>query len=136
MPPFHLAFPVDDLEAAKHFYVDLLGCRVGREAERWIDFDFFGHQISAHLSDAPTQTPTNLVDREQVPVRHFGAVLEWQQWQTLRQRLEEARTVFLIEPQIRFVGQVGEQATMFIRDPSGNTLEFKSFKDQKQLFAR
>ncbi|HEY9198993.1 MAG TPA: VOC family protein [Gammaproteobacteria bacterium] len=137
MPPFHLAFPVTDLEAARAFYGGLLGCAVGREDARWIDFDFFGHQISAHLVDAvPAAEPTNLVDGKAVPVRHFGAVLAWDDWQRLAQRLREAGIGFLIEPHIRFAGQIGEQATLFITDPSGNGLEFKSFKDPQRLFAR
>lgn len=137
MPPFHLAFPVTDLEATRAFYAGLLGCAVGREDTRWIDFDFFGHQISAHLVDAaPAPEPTNQVDGKAVPVRHFGAVLDWDDWQRLAQRLRDANTGFLIEPHIRFAGQVGEQATLFIADPSGNGLEFKSFKDPQRLFAR
>lgn len=137
MPPFHLAFPVTDIEASRAFYGGLLGCAVGREDTRWIDFDFFGHQISAHLVDtAPAAEPTNQVDGKAVPVRHFGAVLEWEEWQRLAQRLRDARIEFLIEPHIRFAGQVGEQATLFITDPSGNGLEFKAFRDPQRLFAR
>lgn len=137
MIPFHLAFPVTDLERTRAFFVDLLGCRTGRESERWIDFDFFGHQITAHLIDAPeVQTPANSVDGKQVPVRHFGVVLEWEDWHALADRLREAGVEFLIEPYIRFQGQTGEQATLFIFDPSGNGLEFKSFRDPGQLFAR
>lgn len=137
MPPFHLAFPVTDLEATRAFYGGLLGCRVGREDTRWIDFDFFGHQLSAHLVDAaPISEPTNEVDGKAVPVRHFGAVLEWNDWQRLAQHLRDAAVTFLIEPHIRFAGQIGEQATLFIADPSGNGLEFKAFKDPARLFAR
>ena len=137
MPPFHLAFPVMDLDATRAFYVQCLGCRVGREDSRWIDFDFFGHQISAHLvDDAPTRGPTNRVDGKDVPVRHFGAILEWQQWQDLAERLRGSGMTFLIEPHIRFAGQIGEQATLFIQDPSGNGLEFKAFKDPCRIFAR
>ncbi|MBI5463048.1 MAG: VOC family protein [Gammaproteobacteria bacterium] len=137
MPPFHLAFPVLDIEATRAFYSGLLGCAVGREDTRWIDFDFFGHQISAHLVDTPPAAePTNRVDGKDVPVRHFGAVLDWDAWQTLAQRLRDAHIAFLIEPHIRFAGQIGEQATLFIADPSGNGLEFKSFKDPQRLFAR
>lgn len=136
-PPFHLAFPVADLEATRAFYVALLGCVVGREAERWIDFDFFGHQLSAHLVDDPAQlTPTNAVDGDRVPVRHFGAVLDWQAWHALAERLRARGQRFLIEPRIRFRGEVGEQATFFLEDPSGNALEFKSFRDPARLFAR
>ena len=137
MPPFHLAFPVLDIEATRAFYGGLLGCTVGREDTRWIDFDFFGHQLSAHLVDMPLASePTNQVDGKAVPVRHFGVVLDWNDWQVLAQRLRDAGIVFLIDPHMRFAGQVGEQATMFITDPSGNGLEFKAFKDPKRLFAR
>jgi extradiol dioxygenase family protein len=137
MPPFHLAFPVTDLEATRNFYGGVLGCAIGREDTRWIDFDFFGHQISGHLVDtAPAPEPTNLVDGKAVPVRHFGAVLDWTDWQRLAQRLRDAGIGFLIEPHIRFAGQSGEQATLFITDPSGNGLEFKAFKDPQRLFAR
>ncbi|MDY0881401.1 VOC family protein [Dongia soli] len=136
MPPFHLAFPVADLAATERFYVDLLGCRIGRQAEKWIDFDFFGHQISAHLRPEETGlAKRNEVDGDQVPVRHFGAILDWDKWQDLADRLQKAETQFIIEPHIRFKGQVGEQATMFLLDPSGNALEFKSFKDMSQIFA-
>jgi len=135
-PPFHLAFPVTDLEATRRFYAGLLGCRVGREAERWIDFDFFGHQISAHLVDAPEERPpTNPVDGKDVPVRHFGAILAWGDWHALAERLRSGGAAFLIEPHLRFIGEPGEQATMFLTDPSGNALEFKSFKDMGQVFA-
>ena len=137
MPPFHLAFPVLDIEATRAFYGGLLGCTVGREDTRWIDFDFFGHQLSAHLVDMPlAPEPTNQVDGKAVPVRHFGAVLDWNDWQVLAQRLRDAGIVFLIDPHMRFAGQVGEQATLFITDPSGNGLEFKAFKDPQRLFAR
>lgn len=137
MIPFHLAFPVTDLERTRAFFVDLLGCNTGRESERWIDFDFFGHQITAHLTDAPeARTPANPVDGRQVPVRHFGVVLDWEDWHALADRLCDAGVEFLIEPYIRFEGQTGEQATLFILDPSGNGLEFKSFRDPGQLFAR
>ena len=136
-PPFHLAFPVRDLDATRRFYVDLLGCAVGREASRWIDFDLAGHQLSAHLrDDAPDDAPTNAVDGDDVPVRHFGLVLPWDDWHALADRLRAAEVDFLIEPHVRFQGEVGEQATLFFRDPSGNALEFKSFKDPTSLFAR
>ena len=135
-PPFHLAFPVNDLAATETFYTGLLKCPTGRRSERWIDFDFFGHQITAHLvDDDASAVPTNPVDGEKVPARHFGAVLDWDEWHALADRLRGEGVAFLIEPQIRFSGQVGEQATMFFRDPSGNALEFKSFKDPSQLFA-
>jgi uncharacterized protein len=136
MPPFHLAFPVLELEATRHFYTHVLGCNLGREAETWIDFDFFGHQISAHLVARMTDVPTNLIDGKAVPSSHFGAVLDWDDWQKLSERLKDAGTKFLIEPYIRFKGLVGEQATMFITDPSGNGLEFKAFKNKALVFAR
>jgi extradiol dioxygenase family protein len=137
MPRFHLAFPVRDLEAARGFYAGLLGCRVGREDARWVDFDFFGHQITAHLVDeADAARDSNEVDGDDVPVRHFGAILEWGAWHALAERLREAGVRFGIAPKIRFAGQVGEQATFFLRDPSGNALEFKSFKDPSRVFAR
>ncbi len=137
IPPFHLAFAVTDLPATEAFFVDLLGCTTGRRSERWIDFDFFGHQITAHLvaGDLPS-AETNPVDGEKVPSRHFGAILEWDVWQALSARLQAAKITFLIEPQIRFEGEVGEQATMFFRDPSGNALEFKAFKDKSMIFAK
>lgn len=137
MPPFHLAFPVRDLEETRRFYAEVLGCRVGREAERWIDFDFYGHQISAHVRpDEVAQARTNEVDGDAVPVRHFGAILPWDEWHRLAERLQAAGTRFIIEPHVRFQGQTGEQATMFFLDPSGNALEFKSFQDESQIFAR
>ena len=137
MPPFHLAFPVADLAAARGFYGGLLGCREGRSAEKWIDFDFFGHQISAHLRPEETRiAATNPVDGDNVPVRHFGAILDWDAWHKLADRLRAAGTKFIIEPHIRFKGEVGEQATMFMLDPSGNALEFKSFRDMAGVFAR
>ena len=135
-PPFHLAFPVDDLATTRAFYGGLLGCREGRSAERWVDFEFFGHQISAHLAPgAAAFAGSNPVDGDQVPVRHFGAVLPWERWHALERRLREQGARFLIEPRVRFRGEVGEQATMFLLDPSGNALEFKSFKDPAKLFA-
>lgn len=135
MQPFHLAIPTDDLEKTREFYVNLLGCTTGREAEKWIDFNFFGHQLSIHLKpEEISKAPKNEVDGKQVPVRHFGVVLEWNDWQNLSQRLK-GKIDFIIEPYIRFEGQIGEQATMFFLDPSGNALEFKSFKDMQQLFA-
>ncbi|MGA1206202.1 MAG: glyoxalase [Gammaproteobacteria bacterium] len=136
MQPFHLAFPVTDLEATRHLFCDILGCTTGREDSRWIDFNFYGHQITAHLVEAdPDGPPTNPVDGEEVPASHFGIILSWDEWHRLRDRLVEARIRFLIEPQIRFAGQVGEQATLFFKDPSGNALEFKSFKDPQMIFA-
>jgi uncharacterized protein len=133
---FHLAFPVLALEPTRAFYGDVLGCPVGRRAERWIDFDFFGHQISAHVApDELADVASNEVDGKAVPVRHFGAILAWDDWETLGQRLHAHGATFVIEPYVRFQGQVGEQGTMFVRDPSGNCLEFKSFRDMSQVFA-
>jgi uncharacterized protein len=134
-PRFHLAFPVHDLEAARSFYAGLLGCGVGRESSRWIDFDFHGHQISAHLADAGA-TQANAVDGDAVPVRHFGMILERADWDSLAERLKAAGADFIIEPRVRFRGRPGEQATMFVRDPSGNALEFKSFAEESAIFAR
>lgn len=137
LDPFHLAFPVHDLAAARAFYGGLLGCREGRSADIWVDFDLFGHQIVAHLD--PAMQPRrhhNPVDGHDVPVPHFGVVLDWDRWQQLARALEKANVPFVIAPTIRFRGQVGEQATMFFLDPSGNTLEFKAFRDPGQLFAR
>ncbi len=135
-PAFHLAFPVLDLAATRAFYGGLLGCPEGRSAERWIDFDFFGHQISAHLVDGEFgDAATNPVDGDRVPARHFGVVFEWPEWEDWAERLRLAGIDFLIEPHVRFEGQVGEQATMFFRDPSGNTLEFKSFRNPADTFA-
>ena len=134
--PFHLAFPVKDLQTTRRFYEELIGCKIGRTSDSWIDFNFFGNQVTAHLKPEELQkATTNAVDGEQVPVRHFGAILEWQQWHDLVDRLRERNISFVIEPYIRFKGQPGEQATMFFYDPSGNALEFKSFKDKSRIFA-
>lgn len=132
-PPFHLAFPVRDIESTRGFYAGLLGCPEGRSAERWIDFDFFGHQLSAHVADVDAHA-TNEVDGDNVPVRHFGVVLSMERWHALVGRLRAAGIAFLLEPRIRFAGEVGEQATFFVRDPSGNALEFKAFADAANLF--
>lgn len=135
-PPFHLAFPITDIAATRHFYVEVVGCSEGRSAERWIDFDFFGHQISAHLVDGGyPEGPTNEVDGKKVPVQHFGAIVDRPTWHQLADRFRAAGCTFIIEPYIRFEGEVGEQATMFLLDPSGNALEFKSFEDSAQIFA-
>jgi len=137
LTPFHIAFPVDDLAAARAFYGDVLGCPEGRSAPDWIDFDLFGHQIVAHLKPGHNVEPhSNPVDGHDVPVPHFGVVLSMPDWQALADRLTRAGTDFLIAPHIRFKGQVGEQATMFFLDPAGNALEFKAFADPGQLFAR
>ena len=134
--PFHLAFPVDDLAAARAFYSGVIGCPEGRSSDEWIDFDFYGHQIVAHLSPGSGDRAANAVDGHEVPVPHFGIVLEMGQWQDLADRLVAAGTRFEIEPTVRFKGQPGEQATMFFRDPAGNALEMKAFEDLGQLFAR
>ena len=135
--PFHLAFPVHDLAAARAVYGGVLGCPEGRSSAEWIDFDLYGHQIVAHLDpDMRPVTATNAVDGHEVPVPHFGVVLEWGQWEALADRLRAAGIVFGIAPHIRFKGEVGEQATMFFRDPSDNALEFKAFRDRGRLFAR
>lgn len=137
MRPFHLAFPVNDIEESKRFYTQVLGCAVGREASSWVDFNFFGHQISAHLGpDETKRASANSVDGKQVPVRHFGLIMEMAEWEAMATRLRAAKVQFIIEPYIRFKGQVGEQATMFFLDPSGNALEFKAFKDDSNIFSR
>ena len=137
MQPFHLAFPVHDLAAARDFYGVLLGCAEGRSSDQWIDFDLYGHQIVAHLDfAAKPATVHNPVDGHDVPVPHFGVVLAWDDWHALADKLTAAGTDFGIAPHIRFKGQIGEQATMFFRDPSGNALEFKAFQDPGQLFAK
>ncbi len=135
--PFHLAYPVKDKETTRKFYADVMGCTQGREDTTWIDFDFFGHQLSFHVKPEAfsTHEPVNVVDGKDVPVRHFGAILPWQEWHALKDRLLAANTDFIIAPYIRFKGETGEQATMFFTDPSGNALEFKSFKDPSQIFA-
>jgi extradiol dioxygenase family protein len=137
LTPFHIAFPVDDLTAARAFYGGVLGCPEGRSSDEWIDFDLFGHQIVAHLAPARAeQLHLNAVDGHDVPVPHFGVVLTLSDWQALANRLTAAGTHFVIEPHIRFKDEVGEQATMFFLDPAGNALEFKAFADMGQLFAR
>tara|TARA_B100000941_G_scaffold290896_1_gene275674 strand:+ start:1979 stop:2395 length:417 start_codon:yes stop_codon:yes gene_type:complete len=134
--PFHLAFPIKDIEKTKRFYKNVLGCEIGRESDSWVDFNFFGHQLSAHIKpDELTNTKKNKVDGKSVPVRHFGVVLDWEDWHSLSKKLQDLKIKFIIDPYIRFEGEVGEQATMFFLDPSGNALEFKSFKDSNQLFA-
>ena len=134
---FHLAFPVNDLDAAREFYGGLLGCPEGRSSEAWIDFDLYGHQIVAHLAEGQSGIKaTNNVDADHVPVPHFGVVLPMDEWRKLADRLTAAGTQFVIEPKVRFQGEVGEQATMFFLDPSGNALEFKAFNDFSQVFAK
>jgi extradiol dioxygenase family protein len=135
-PPFHLAFPVHDLGAAREFYGKLLGCPEGRSSSSWVDFDLFGHQIVAHLApDEVAHRSTSAVDGDDVPVRHFGVVLSVPEWKALAAKLVAANARFVIEPHVRFEGEVGEQHTLFILDPSGNALEFKAFEDPTRLFA-
>lgn len=138
LTPFHIAFPVDDLGAARAYYGGLLGCPEGRSSAQWIDFNLFGHQIVAHLKPSPEEKGQhhNPVDGHDVPVPHFGVVLSMEDWQRLADRLRAAGVRFVIEPYIRFKGEVGEQATMFFLDPAGNALEFKAFGDMNQLFAK
>jgi len=135
--PFHLAFPVHDIVAARTFYGDVMGCSEGRSSDHWVDFNFFGHQLVAHFDAAARAVSThNEVDGHDVPVPHFGVILTMDQWQELAARLTEAGTQFGIAPHIRFKGEVGEQATMFFYDPSGNALEFKAFADDANIFAQ
>ena len=135
MQPFHLAFPVHDLSLAKKFYTNTLLCKVGRSSDEWIDFNLFGHQIVAHLDNSMDfENSRNIVDGKKVPVRHFGIVMKWNKWHQFVDHLTNENVDFLIEPHIRFKGKPGEQATFFIKDPSGNALEFKSFKDKEMIF--
>lgn len=137
LPLFHLAFPVDDIQKARAFYGGLLGCPEGRSAKDWVDFDFYGHQIVAHLApDEVGHRSTSQVDGHDVPVRHFGTILPMSEWEKLAEKLRRAGTQFVIEPHVRFKGEVGEQATMFFLDPCGNALEFKAFADMSQVFAK
>lgn len=136
LPPFHLAIPVDNLDKARHFYGKLLHCDEGRSSDQWIDYNFYGHQLVVHLSTHAGISDSNPVDGHNVPIPHFGLVLPWKQWEELAQRLADASIEFVIDPYIRFEGMPGEQATMFLLDPSGNALEFKAFKDIQQLFAK
>ena len=147
LQPFHIAFPVDDLPAARHFYATILGCPEGRSSDHWIDFNLYGHQIVAHLKPSaaprnrtapngnPSAAGSNPVDGHEVPVPHFGVVLTPSDWKQLAERVRAANVRFVIEPYTRFEGQVGEQSTMFFLDPAGNALEFKAFADLSQLFA-
>ena len=135
LKPFHLAFPVDDLAAARRFWGEVMGCAEGRSSDEWIDFDFYGHQIVAHLTQGRSDAGANPVDGHDVPVPHFGIVLGMEEWQVLADRLQAHGVQFAIEPHIRFKGQPGEQATMFFRDPAGNAIEMKAFADPAQLFA-
>lgn len=136
LQPFHLAFPVKDLAETRAFYEGLLGCKIGRTSDRWMDFDFWGNQLTAHLTESgDSQAPTNPVDGKDVPVKHFGAILEMEDWQTLADRLKDSGVNFIIEPYVRFKGEPGEQATMFFLDPSGNAIEFKAFRERSRIFA-
>ena len=132
--PFHLAFPVSDLFEAKKWYTEVIGCSIGRESEEWIDFNMFGHQIVAHLRSESDSIDMNTVDDKNIPIRHFGVILDFSQWDDLKKHLENKKIKFLIDPSIRFKGLKGEQRTMFIKDPSGNVLEFKAFKDDEMIF--
>lgn len=138
LSPFHLAIPVRDLELCRNFYKEVLFCNEGRSGNHWVDFDFFGHQLVIHQKEdyEPLNRGANPVDGHDVPVPHFGVVLQWEQWHELKDRLAAAEIDFVIEPYIRFKGQTGEQATMFFNDPEGNALEFKSFKDMNELFRK
>ena len=137
LPPFHLAFPVDDLAAARRFYGELLGCPEGRSADHWVDFNLYGHQIVAHLAPGAVRLmATNAVHGEDVPVPHFGVVLPMAEWEKLAERLVKGGVDFVIPPTVRFTGEPGEQATMFLLDPSGNALEFKAMAGPAKLFAR
>ena len=135
LPPFHLAIPVHDLEKAQDFYGNLLNCQKGRSSSQWIDYNFFGHQLVVHLDKNLNDKSFNTVDGKDIPVPHFGLVLEWQDWESLKEKLETNKTNFIVDPYIRFKGEIGEQATMFLLDPSSNALEFKAFKNIDQLFA-
>jgi len=135
-PRFHLAFPVNDLSAARRFYGDLLGCREGRSSANWVDFDLYEHQIVAHLApEECSAVKAGVVDGKQVPVRHFGLLLDWVDWEALAARLKAADQDFIIDPYVRFEGEPGEQGTFFVRDPAGNALEFKTFRDESRIFA-
>ena len=134
--PFHLAIPVDNLSRCRTFYRDTLGLEEGRSSDHWVDFNFFGHQLVIHLDDTLKEVPTNSVDGKQVPIPHFGVVLDMNSFHELANTLKEKEVDFMIEPYVRFSGLVGEQATMFFKDPSGNALEFKAFTDASQLFAK
>lgn len=137
MTPFHLAIAVKNLEETKNFYTNFFQATIGRETDKWVDFNFYGHQLSAHLKpEEANQAQKNTVDGKHVPVRHFGLILEWEDWHILADNLKKHGFDFIIEPYIRFEGQIGEQATMFFYDPSENALEFKSFKNKDQVFAR
>jgi len=135
--PFHLAFPIYDINKTKNWYLKYLGCEVGRESKKWIDFNFFGHQISGHLvNKKELKIQTNSVDKQNIPVRHFGIILEWNHWKKIKTKLIQSKINFIVKPYIRFKGKTGEQATMFIKDPNDNILEFKSFKSDTSIFKK
>jgi len=136
MRPFHLAFPVDDLEKTREFYTKTLGCKEGRSSDRWIDFDMYGHQVVAHLVDSVDNVETNPVDGDDAPASHFGVILESEEWTKLSKNLRDSNMEFIIEPHTRFRGEPGEQSTMFFLDPCGNALEFKAFKSDEMIFAK
>jgi hypothetical protein len=136
MRPFHLAFPVVNLEKTREFYTKVLECKEGRSSDKWIDFDMYGHQVVAHLVDELQIVQTNSVDGDKVPSSHFGVILEMKEWHTLSTRLKNSEISFIIEPHIRFKGEAGEQATMFFLDPCGNALEFKAFKNDNMIFSK
>ena len=134
---FHLAFPVNDLNTTKYFYMNILGCKVGRESKSWIDFNLYGHQVVAHLAPDECKKPqTNFVDGEQISCRHFGVILDWKEWEELSKNLNMLKINYLIKPKIRFKNKSGEQGTFFIQDPSGNVLEFKTFKNESDVFKK
>lgn len=134
--PFHLAVPVKDLKQTRVFYRDVMGFEEGRSSDSWVDFNFYGHQFVIHKVENATESEVNSVDGKAVPVPHFGVVLDWEDWESLSQKLKSANIKFVIEPYIRFEGQVGEQATMFFHDPSGNALEFKAFRNDEDIFTK
>jgi extradiol dioxygenase family protein len=137
MPPFHFAFFVRDLDSTREFYGAVLGCREGRSTQDWVDFDFFGNQISAHVTGPVSSTSdAGVVDGVRVPMPHFGALLEWEEFERVAGRIRAARIAFIIEPRVRYLGQPGEQMTMFLRDPSGNALEFKAFRHPQHVFTQ
>ena len=136
MRPFHLAFPVDDLEKTREFYTKILGCKEGRSSDRWIDFDMYGHQVVAHLVDAMEKAETNSVDGDHISSRHFGVILKWAEWKKLSMKIKNLDVKFVIEPKIRFKNKKGEQGTFFISDPCGNLLEFKTFKIDNIIFEK
>mgnify|MGYP001262601107 CR=1 FL=1 len=134
--PFHLAFPVDNLQEARNWYANVLGCEIGRESPEWIDFNLFGHQVVAHLSNGSVDSSTNEVDGEEVPIRHFGVILKSEDWIKFKDEMESKGVEFFIKPITRFKGKPGEQSTLFLKDPSGNALEFKSFSDDRMIFQK